>query len=97
LTRFRTGSLYKGIQTPLQFIHGNSPTDIDRIKQRDPHERQSREATEDVFTSLRLIPERRRKDEKLLAMIVEPERIIICLVPSVDEDGPVQVHRGRRV
>jgi glutamate dehydrogenase (NADP+) len=70
---------------------------LKQIKQRDPHEREFHQATEEVLTSLRPILEREPKYEKLLPLIVEPERVIMFRVPWVDDNGIVQVNRGYRV
>jgi glutamate dehydrogenase (NADP+) len=70
---------------------------LKQIKQRDPHEREFHQAAEEVLTSLRPILEHEPKYEKLLPLIVEPERIIMFRVPWVDDNGIVQVNRGYRV
>jgi glutamate dehydrogenase (NADP+) len=68
-----------------------------QIKQRDPHEREFHQAAEEVLTSLIPILEREPKYEKLLPLIVEPERVIMFRVPWVDDNGVLQVNRGYRV
>jgi glutamate dehydrogenase (NADP+) len=70
---------------------------LKEIKQRDPHEQEFHQAAEEVLMSLRPILEREPKYEKLLPLIVEPERIIMFRVPWVDDNGIIQVNRGYRV
>jgi glutamate dehydrogenase (NADP+) len=70
---------------------------LKQIKQRDPHEKEFHQAAEEVLTSLIPILEREPKYEKLLPMIVEPERVILFRVPWVDDNGVIQVNRGYRV
>jgi glutamate dehydrogenase (NADP+) len=70
---------------------------LQQVKQRDPHEREFHQAVEEVLTSLVPIIEREPKYEKLLPLIVEPERVIMFRVPWVDDNGVIQVNRGYRV
>jgi glutamate dehydrogenase (NADP+) len=70
---------------------------LTQIKQRDPHEPEFHQAVQEVLTSLIPILEREPKYEKLLPLIVEPERIIMFRVPWVDDNGMIQVNRGYRV
>jgi glutamate dehydrogenase (NADP+) len=70
---------------------------LKQIRQRDPNEREFHQAAEEVLTSLIPILEREPKYEKLLPLIVEPERVIMFRVPWVDDNGVIQVNRGYRV
>jgi glutamate dehydrogenase (NADP+) len=70
---------------------------LKQIRQRDPHEKEFHQAVEEVLTSLIPILERDPKYEKLLPLIVEPERVVMFRVPWVDDNGVIQVNRGYRV
>jgi glutamate dehydrogenase (NADP+) len=70
---------------------------LKQIKQRDPNEREFHQAAEEVLTSLIPILEREPKYEKILPLIVEPERVLMFRVPWVDDNGVIQVNRGYRV
>ena len=67
------------------------------IKRRDPNEKEFQQAVEEVLRSLVPILEKEPKYQKLLPMIVEPERVIMFRVPWVDDKGEIQVNRGFRV
>ena len=67
------------------------------IRQRDPDQKLFIQAVEEVLTSLIPILEKEPKYQKLLPMIVEPERVIMFRVPWVDDSGQIQVNRGFRV
>jgi glutamate dehydrogenase (NADP+) len=70
---------------------------LKQIKRRDPHEKEFYQAAEEVLTSLIPILEREPKYQKLLPLIVEPERVIMFRVPWVDDNGVIQVNRGYRI
>ncbi|OHT14319.1 NADP-specific glutamate dehydrogenase [Tritrichomonas foetus] len=67
------------------------------IKARDPHEKEYHQAVEEVLTSLIPILEAEPKYQKLLPLMVEPERVIMFRVPWVDDNGIIQVNRGYRI
>lgn len=71
----------------------------EKVKQRDPHEKEFHQATKEIFDSL--IPlfakDPHYMEHNILERIVEPERIISFRVPWVDDAGKVQVNRGYRV
>jgi len=72
---------------------------INRIKDRDPDQKEFQQAAEEVLKTIEPVldrtPELRRK--ALLERIVEPERVIIFRVPWMDDQGQVHVNRGFRV
>jgi glutamate dehydrogenase (NADP+) len=68
-----------------------------QIKERDPLEKEFYQAAEEVLTSLVPILEQDPKYQKLLPMIVEPERVIMFRVPWVDDAGVLRVNRGYRI
>jgi glutamate dehydrogenase (NADP+) len=70
---------------------------LKQIKQRDPNEKEFHQAAQEVLTSLIPILEREPKYQKLLPLIVEPERVIMFRVPWVDDNGVIQVNRGYRI
>ena len=67
--------------------------------QRNPGEKEFLQAVEEVLTSLEPIVERRPDivKHKIIARIVEPERIILFRVSWTDDQGNIQVNRGYRV
>lgn len=72
---------------------------LQRLKAKDPHEREFHQAVEEVFLSLTpfLKDHPHYADHGLLERLVEPERTITFRVPWVDDRGVVQVNRGFRV
>ena len=72
---------------------------LQRIKDRDPQEREFHQAVMEVVASIKPVldqnPEYR--SAKILDRLVEPERVIIFRVPWVDDQGEVQVDRGFRI
>ncbi len=72
---------------------------LQRIKDRDPQEREFHQAVMEVVASIKPVldqnPEYRAA--KILERLVEPERVIIFRVPWVDDQGQVQVNRGFRI
>ncbi|OHS99456.1 glutamate dehydrogenase [Tritrichomonas foetus] len=70
---------------------------IASIKRRDPDQKEFIQATEEVLTSLVPILEKEPKYQKLLPLMVEPERVILFRVPWVNDAGVIQVNRGFRV
>jgi glutamate dehydrogenase (NADP+) len=72
---------------------------IQKIKARDPGEKEFHQAVAEVFESVKPVldanPEYRRA--AVLERIVEPERVILFRVPWMDDEGQVHVNRGYRV
>ncbi len=72
---------------------------INRIKDRDPDQKEFHQAAEEVLKTIQPVldraPEFRRT--ALLERITEPERVIIFRVPWMDDHGQVHVNRGFRV
>jgi glutamate dehydrogenase (NADP+) len=72
---------------------------IDKIKKRDPEQKEFQQAVEEVFTTLE--PTINKHPEfvkaKIYERIVEPDRVIMFRVPWVDDKGEVQINRGFRV
>jgi glutamate dehydrogenase (NADP+) len=68
-----------------------------QIKQRDPNEKEFHQAAEEVLTSLVPILDKEPKYQKLVPMIVEPERVIMFRVPWIDDNGVMRVNRGFRI
>ncbi|MGD9369122.1 MAG: Glu/Leu/Phe/Val dehydrogenase dimerization domain-containing protein, partial [Desulfobacteraceae bacterium] len=72
---------------------------IQRVKDRDPQEKEFHQAVTEVLETVQPVldqnPQYRR--EKILERIVEPERVITFRVPWVDDAGEVQVNRGFRI
>jgi len=70
---------------------------LEQIHVRDPNEKEFYQAAEEVLTSLIPILEKEPKYQKLLPLIIEPERVIMFRVPWVDDSGSIQINRGYRV
>ena len=72
---------------------------VDRIIERDPHEREFHHAVMEVVESVAPLVERNPeyRREKILQRLVEPERVIMFRVPWLDDSGEIQVNRGYRV
>ena len=72
---------------------------IQRIKDKDPHEREFHQAVTEVAETIQPVmdanPEFR--SAKILERLTEPERVIMFRVPWVDDRGQVQVNRGFRI
>jgi len=66
---------------------------------RNPSETEFHQAVQEVVESLEVVldkhPEYRQA--KVMERAVEPERVIMCRVPWVDDKGDVQVNRGFRI
>ena len=71
----------------------------DSVEKRDPDQPEFLQAVREVFESLQLVVDKHPEWEKasLIERFVEPERVITFRVPSVDDNGKVQVNRGYRV
>ncbi len=72
---------------------------LQRIKAKDPHEKEFHQAVEEFLDSVRPVldknPEYRQT--KILERLAEPERVIMFRVPWLDDQGLVQINRGFRV
>ncbi len=70
-----------------------------QVKERNAGEPEFHQAVEEVLESLEPVVEKNPKyiTSGVIAMLVEPERIIKFRVPWVDDNGVVQVNRGFRV
>ncbi len=72
---------------------------LEQVKKRNAGEPEFHQAVEEVLESLEPVVEKNPKyiESGVLAMLVEPERVIKFRVPWVDDKGNVQVNRGFRV
>jgi len=72
---------------------------MEKIKARDPGEREFQQAVSEVMESIKPVLDQHPEygHASILERIVEPERIIIFRVPWMDDRGSVQVNRGFRV
>ena len=72
---------------------------LEQVKKRNAGEPEFHQAVEEVLESLEPVVEKNPKyiESGVLAMLVEPERVIKFRVPWVDDKGKVQVNRGFRV
>ncbi len=71
---------------------------LERVKERNPGEREFHQAVEEVLSSLDVVIERKPLYRKfsILERITEPERQIMFCVPWQDDSGRVNVNRGFR-
>ncbi|MHC5037317.1 MAG: NADP-specific glutamate dehydrogenase [Planctomycetota bacterium] len=69
------------------------------VESRNRGEAEFLQAVKEVLDSLEVVIQRRPEyqEHRILERIVEPERIIICRIPWVDDQGVVQVNRGFRI
>ena len=72
---------------------------LDDLKAKSAHEPEFLQAVEEVLESLEPVVEAdpRYEQQNVIGRMVEPERIVMCRVPWVDDSGKVQVNRGYRV
>jgi len=70
---------------------------LETIRQRDPNEKEFIQAVTEVLTSLVPVLEKEPKFQKILPLLVEPERVIMFRVPWVNDKGEMVVNRGFRV
>jgi glutamate dehydrogenase (NADP+) len=70
---------------------------LEIVKARDPDQKEFIQAVTEVLTSLVPVLEKEPKYEKILPLLVEPERTIIFRVPWVNDKGEMVVNRGFRV
>jgi len=67
------------------------------VRARDPDQKEFIQAVEEVLNSLTPILEAEPKYQKILPLLVEPERVIIFRVPWINDKGEMVVNRGFRV
>ncbi|MHC4779673.1 MAG: NADP-specific glutamate dehydrogenase [Planctomycetota bacterium] len=75
-------------------------TDVMNIAEaRNKGETEFLQAVKEVLDSLDVVIQRRPEYQKhrILERIIEPERVIMCRIPWVDDKGEVQVNRGFRI
>lgn len=72
---------------------------MEKVKAKNPGEKEFLQAVEEVVTSLMPFIEKnpRYQKAKILERMVEPERVIMFRVAWVDDKGEVQVNRGFRI
>jgi len=72
---------------------------MEKIKARDPGEREFQQAVSEVMESIKPVLDQHPEygHASILERIVEPERVIIFRVPWMDDRGSVQVNRGFRI
>ena len=72
---------------------------MDRIRAKNPAEKEFHQAVDEVVTSLWPYLEKHPQYRKarILERICEPERVLMFRVPWVDDRGEVQVNRGYRI
>ncbi len=72
---------------------------MEKIKARDPGEREFQQAVSEVMESSKPVLDKHPEygHASILERIVEPERVIIFRVPWMDDRGSVQVNRGFRI
>ncbi len=72
---------------------------LERIKQKDPEQKEFHQAVGEVFESVKPVLDRNPeyRKAKILERIVEPERVIMFRVPWLDDRGEIQVNRGFRI
>lgn len=72
---------------------------MEKVKAKNPGEKEFHQAVEEVVTSLMPFIEKnpRYQKAKILERMVEPERVIMFRVAWVDDKGEVQVNRGFRI
>jgi len=70
---------------------------LDKIKQRDPDQKEFIQAVTEVYESLLPLFEQQPKYLKVFESIAEPERVIQFRVPWQDDKGVMHINRGFRV
>ena len=72
---------------------------IDRVKDKDPNEKEFHQAVSEVVESIQPVMDRNPeyRGAKILERLVEPERVILFRVPWTDDQGEIQVNRGFRI
>ncbi|KAL0244597.1 hypothetical protein GEMRC1_008679 [Eukaryota sp. GEM-RC1] len=69
----------------------------ERVKTRDPDQKEFLQAVEEVFSTLAPVLEKYPHYLPILETLIEPERMIIFRVPWMDKEGNIRVNRGMRV
>src|SRR4030067_523528 len=71
----------------------------EKVKSRNPGEREFHQAVEEVVNSVLSFVEKNPKYKKarILERMVEPERVLMFRVPWVDDKGEIQINRGFRI
>lgn len=72
---------------------------MQKIKAKNPGEKEFHQAVHEVVESLALVLERHPEylQAKILERITEPERVLMFRVPWIDDNGEIQVNRGYRI
>lgn len=72
---------------------------IERMKTKDPYEKEFHQAVEEVFTTVQPVLERYPdyRHAAILERLIEPERVIQFRVSWMDDAGQVHVNRGYRI
>ena len=72
---------------------------VQLVKTRDPDQPEFHQAVTEVAESIEPVLERvpEYRQAKVMARIVEPERVIMFRVPWMDDKGEVQINRGFRI
>ncbi len=72
---------------------------LDVIKDRDPGEKEFRQAVKEVLESVQPVLERNPeyRQAAILERIIEPERVIMFRVPWMDDQGQIHVNRGYKI
>ncbi|HJO94683.1 MAG TPA: NADP-specific glutamate dehydrogenase [Victivallales bacterium] len=72
---------------------------MDKIKARDPYEKEFQQAVEEVLESIKPVLDKnpQYRHANILERIIEPERIIMFRVPWMDDRGKIKVNRGFRI
>ncbi|KAK9810711.1 hypothetical protein WJX73_001208 [Symbiochloris irregularis] len=70
---------------------------FDKVKARDPDQKEFLQAVEEVLTTLEPVLKKRPELIPVVERLCEPERQILFRVPWFDDKGNIQVNRGYRV
>jgi glutamate dehydrogenase (NADP+) len=72
---------------------------MERIKARDPGEKEFHQAVQEVVETVQPVLDRnpQYRQDAVLERITEPERVIMFRVPWMDDQGQVHVNRGFRI
>ncbi len=72
---------------------------MDHVAAKNPGEHEFFQAVQEVVESIYSVIERkpRYRSERILARIVEPERVVMFRVPWMDDEGEIHVNRGFRI
>ncbi len=72
---------------------------LEQIKKKNPDEKEFHQAAAEVLEHLSPVLEKKKeyRQQKIIARLLEPERVISFRVVWVDDEGEVQVNRGYRV